>query len=100
MRKAIKASFELCKLQVCYFHFCKAIWNKIKKLHLFKKAYRVNTMLIAFIIKAYPFIKRDLREEYCKKIECFCNSLKGNYIKFNKYFLKYWKKAEFLISPN
>ena len=57
-------------------------------------------MLIAFIIKAYPFIKRDLREEYCKKIECFCNSLKGNYIKFNKYFLKYWKKAEFLISPN
>jgi hypothetical protein len=41
MRKAIKASFELCKLQVCYFHFCKAIWNKIKKLHLFKKAYRV-----------------------------------------------------------
>lgn len=39
MRKAIKATFNLCKLQGGYFHYCKAIRKKIKKLHLFKNLY-------------------------------------------------------------
>ena len=94
LRRAIKTSFEGCSLQGCYFHYCKAIWNRIKKLNLFKKNLRINTMILAFIIKAYPFIQNNRRDDYCSKIDNFCTSLKGNYIKFNKYFVKYWKNAQ------
>ena len=49
LRKSIKKNFTGCTLQGCYFHFCKSIWKKIKKLHLFKKDLRYNTILLAFI---------------------------------------------------
>ena len=94
LRRAIKAIFPQCILDGCYFHYCKAIWKKIKKLHLFKKDIRLYTMKLAFTVKAYPFIKDKRREDYCNKITRFCNTLKGNYIKFNNYFIKYWKNAE------
>ena len=35
MRRAIKNNFDLCLLEECYFHYCKAIWKKIKKLNIF-----------------------------------------------------------------
>jgi len=56
----------------------KGIWKKIKALHLFNKENRLNTLLIAFILKAYPFIRDNNRPDYCKKISEFCGSLKGN----------------------
>ena len=77
----------------CFFHYCKAIWKKIKSLHLFKKENKINTLVLAFILKAYPFIKEHRREEYCKKKD-FYESLKGNYIKLKNYFDKYWKNTE------
>lgn len=91
LRGAIKKVFDAVSLAGYYFHFCKSIWSKIKKLNLFKKTLSVNTMVLAFIIKAYPFIKEKNRENYCKKIEDFCFNLKGNYIKLYNYFYKYWR---------
>ena len=79
LRKAIKENFPGCILQGCFFHFCKAIWAKINNLNLFKKNMRRNTILIAFILKSYPFIKNERREIYCKKITDFCLSLGGEY---------------------
>ena len=38
LRRAMKNNFDLCLLEGCYFHYCKAIWKIIKKLNLFKKA--------------------------------------------------------------
>ena len=51
-------------------------------------------MIQAFIIKAYPFIQNDKREEYCSKIESYYTSLKDDYAKFNKYFVQYWKNSK------
>ena len=85
MRKSIKNCFDGCLLEGCFFHYCRSIWKKIKKLNLYKKSYRKNTLILSFILKSYPFIKNDKRDEYCDKIESFCNTLKGNYIKLNKY---------------
>ena len=64
LRKSIKKNFEGCFLQGCYFHYCKGIWRKIKKYHLFKKKLRLKTFIIAFALKAYPFIKDKHKEEY------------------------------------
>ena len=50
-------------------------------------------MTLSFILKAYPFIKENRRDKYLNKIESFCISLKGNYIKLYNYFIKYWKNA-------
>ena len=55
LRKAIKNNFTGYHLQGCYFYYCKSIWNKIKKLNLFKKKYRLNTLILSFIFKANPF---------------------------------------------
>ena len=45
-------------------------------------------------MKVYPYIKDKKRIKYCEKIEKYCNTLGGNYIKLNQYFNKYWKKCE------
>ena len=34
LRSAIKKIFVGASLQGCYFHYCKSIWKKIKKLNL------------------------------------------------------------------
>ena len=86
LRKSIRKNFKGCILQGCYFHFCKSIWKKIKKLHLFKKEYRYNTIILAFVMKVYPFIKGNKKEVYYNKIENFCDNLKGNYINLKNYF--------------
>ena len=87
LRNAIKNNFESCLLDGCYFHYCKAIWKKIKKLNLFKKDLRFNTIIISFIMKSYPFIKEGKREIYFQKIKSFTNSLGGNYLKLTEYIL-------------
>ena len=41
LRKSIKKVFNGCLLNSCFFHYCKAIWKKIKALHFFKKEYNL-----------------------------------------------------------
>ena len=94
LRKSIKKNFDNCLLEGCFFHYSKAIWKKIKKLKLFSNNLRYNTIILAFILKSYPFIKEDKRDKYCEKIENFCNNLGGRYIKLKNYFFKYWKSCE------
>ena len=100
LRRAIKKKFEYCLLDGCYFHYCKAIWKKIKKLQLFKKTLIYDTIIIFFVMKVYPFIKEEKREQYNEKIEIYCNNLGGNYIKLCKYFVKYWKECELFNFTN
>ena len=100
LREAIKNEFKFCILQVCYFHYCKAIWKKIKKLHLFKKELRYDTIIIFFIMKVYPYIKEENRNNCCEKMETYCSNLGGNYIKLNKYFIKYWKDCDLFNFTN
>jgi len=94
LRRAIKNKLEDCLLDGCYFHYCKAIWKIIKKLNLFKKRLRYNTIIIVFIMKVYPFIKDDKKENFYKKMETYCNNLVANYIKLINYFNKYWKNCD------
>ena len=100
LRKAIKNNFKNCLLDGCYFHYAKEIWKKIKKLKLFKKKLRYETIIVAFIIKVYPFIKDDKRENYCQQIKLYCDNLGGNYPKLNLYFIKYWKECSIFNFTN
>lgn len=61
---------------------------------MFSNNLRYNTIILAFILKSYPFIKEDKRDKYCEIIENFCNNLGGRYIKLKNYFFKYWKSCE------
>ena len=100
LRKAIKKNFENALLDGCYFHYCKAIWKKIKKLKLFNKKLRLNTIILSFVMKAYPFIKDERREDYIKKMDIYANTLGGNYIQLLNYFKKYWKNCEIFNFTN
>ena len=51
-------------------------------------------------MKVYPYIKEDNRNNYCEKMETYCSNLGGNYIKLNKYFIKYWKDCELFNFTN
>lgn len=74
--------------------FAEQIGKTIKKLNLFKKTLRKKTMILSFVLKSYPFIKENKRDEHCNMIDAYCKSLNGNYLKLNKYFNKYWRKYE------
>ena len=50
LRGSIKKCFDGATLEGFYFHFCKAVWAKIKKYNLFKKDFLINTLILAFII--------------------------------------------------
>lgn len=45
--------------------------EKIKKLNLYKKDLRLNTIILAFIMKAYPFIKEENHKDFFNKIKDF-----------------------------
>ena len=48
----------------------------------------MNTLLVAFVMKAYPYIKDAKKEEYCNKILKYCENLGGYYVKLQNYFFK------------
>ena len=48
----------------------------------------MNTLLVAFVMKANTFIKNAKKEEYCNKILKYCENLGGYYVKLQKYFFK------------
>ena len=51
-------------------------------------------------MKSFPFIKEENRNKYCKNIDDYCKLLKGNYLKLNKYFNKYWRNKELFNFSN
>ena len=74
--------------------------EKIKKLNLYKKDLRLNTIILAFIMKAYPFIKEENHKDFFNKIKDFWITLKGKYIKLYNYFNKYWKDSRLFNFTN
>lgn len=51
-------------------------------------------------MKYFSFIKDENRDIYCKKIDDFCKALRGNYLKLDTYFFKYWRNAEIFNFSN
>ena len=52
-------------------HYTKILWEKAKKYGLCTKKEIKNTKLLTFILKIFPFIDIDERNESFKKIEEF-----------------------------
>jgi len=58
LQKAIKANFPEYILQGFFFRICKAIWTKIKKLHLIKKKFKTQYYFNFFYIKSLLLCKK------------------------------------------
>ena len=69
LRAAIKNNFEKIKLKGCYFHFAKAIYKKCKEYNLFTKDKKKETIFLSFILKIYPYIPTEMREDYISKVK-------------------------------
>jgi len=51
LRNSIKINFPNSKLNGCYFHFVKILWEKAKKLSSCNKLMIKNTKLLIFLFK-------------------------------------------------
>ena len=83
---SIKEEFSSSKIQNCFFHFVKALWQKCKKLGLTKSKYIKTTKILVFASKLYPLILEDNKSTYINNLYEYANSLGGEYKKFVKYF--------------
>lgn len=90
LRIAVKNNFVDSKIRGCYFHHSKMIYKKCKNYNLFSKKKRKNTVIIAFILKIFPYIPKNLREDYISKVENFIKDLEPGYKKLIIYFKKNW----------
>ena len=95
LRSAIKSNLHFIKITSCYFHYAKAIYKKCKYYHLFNKNNKKNTILIAFILKLFPYIPTGLRDEYLEKIRIYIKDLDKSYTKLLNYFEKNWINNKF-----
>ena len=91
LRNAIMNNFGGIKIRGCFFHYAKNIYKKCKDLKLFTKKKRKNTIIIAFILKIFPYIPKILRDEYIKNLERHINYLEDeSYKSLLRYFRKNW----------
>ena len=95
LRTAIINNIKDIKLRGCFFHFSKSIYKKCKEYGLFTKNRKKDTIIIAFILKLYPYIPTDLRKDYINKIENHIKNFEKEYQKLISYFKKNWIDNKF-----
>ena len=68
LRSALTIAFEGINLRWCYFNYWKTLNNKCKSYRLFHKKLRKKTLIIAFILKIYPYIPSKNRDKYINNL--------------------------------
>lgn len=96
LRNALKISFPNIQLGGCYFHFVKALYNRISKLGLKRKQYKAKAKTLLSYFQILIHCSKENREEFFKEIkELFFNE-DDKFTKFIAYFEKRWLKNPFL----
>ena len=67
-KNQLKKNFENIKIDRCYFHFFKLLWNKAKHLGLVYKTNIKNNKIILFILKIIPFLDIDYKNDIFEKL--------------------------------
>ena len=96
LRKSMKKFFPYSKLNGCYFHFVKILWEKAKQLSLCNKSKIKNTKLLIFLFKTLPFIESDNKSIFYDQIKNFFSKLDNQYDKFITYFEKNWYNSKYI----
>ena len=74
LQNAVKKIFEGVQINGCYFHYTKNLWDHVKKYGLFTKDEIKNIKVLIFILKLFPYIDIDEKEQLFKKVEEFYTS--------------------------
>ena len=96
LRNSIKINFPNSKLNGCYFHFIKILWEKAKKLSLCNKLMIKNTKLLIFLFKILSFVESDNKSSFYEQIKNYFGKLENKYDKFINYFDKNWYNSKFI----
>ena len=96
LRNALKEVFPKASLSGCYFHFSKALWDKISKLGLRRKEFKQKSLsLIAYLqIVAHCPLKE--REQLFEEVQEIFKEEDKRFKTFFNYFKKEWLKNPFL----
>ena len=74
LQNAVKKIFEGVQINGCYFHYTKNLWDHAKKYSLCTKDELKNVKVLIFILKLFPYIDIDEKEQLFKKVEEFYTS--------------------------
>ena len=96
LQRSIKKNFNKAVIDGCYFHYVKILWANSKKLGLCKYDILKNTKKLIFLLKLFPFLEYEKREDLFKKIEEYYNLSEYKYKNFLKYFKKNWLKNPYI----
>ena len=86
--KVVKSIFTNSKINWCYYHFVKLLWDSAKKLGLCQKENLKTTKILLFILKIMPFILPDDRGDIFDKIEDYFNDENSSCKKLITYYKK------------
>ena len=95
LQNAVKKIFKGVQINGCYFHYVKILWDHAKKYGLCTKDELKKVKILIFILKLFPYMDIDEKEQLFNKVEEFYTS-QEKYKRFIKYFKKYWVNNEYL----
>lgn len=96
MRKSITKLFPQINLSGCYFHFVKALYDKLTKLGLRKKTYKPKCQVLISYIQLLSHCPQDARETLFAELEAKFKNEDKKFSQFFKYFRKNWLKNPFM----
>jgi len=96
LRNALKVAFPKARLAGCYFHFTKALWEKISKMGLRKEEFKRKSIVLISYLQILVHTHPDLKQDFFGQIKDIYANEDSRYNTFFKYFIKNWLNNNFL----
>jgi len=96
LRNAAKMSFPNVQLGGCYFHFVKALYDRISKLGLKNRAFKKKAQLLISYLQILIHCSKENRKDLFQEISNVYENEDEKFKKFLKYFEKNWLQNPFL----
>jgi len=93
LRLSLKDNFPTTSIYGCYFHYAKAIWQKLKKLGFTTKKFKAISLFISSFMKLLPFMSRSMR---LKQYDTLKKEVLEKFSRFFVYYDKNWLNSDYL----
>jgi len=96
LRGGIQNVFPQVKLGGCYFHFVKALYEKVKKLGLTSKLYKNKAKILISYLQIISHCPKENRKKFFQEINTIFAKENTKFSQFLNYFKKNWLLSDFM----
>jgi len=100
MRNGIKKVYPDAKILDCFFHFCKLLWTKAKKIGLRKEHFRAYTRIMICLLTIIIHIEAEKQATFLESLKSLFKDENKKYGEFLSYFEKNWLKKTYVQLPD